>query len=102
MPHEMIHRKHLEGERRKPQIPRERHTRRVARWAGAVGSGILARLLRRLNLRYPTLFVLFALLTVLDLIVPDPLPFVDELGLVLLTLLLGVWRDRRPPTATRR
>jgi hypothetical protein len=64
--------------------------------------GILTRLLRGLNLRFPTLFALFALLTVLDLIVPDPLPFVDELGLALLTLLLGLWRDRRAPTATRR
>ena len=61
---------------------------------------ILTRLLRRLNLRFPTLFVLFALLTLLDLVVPDPLPLVDELGLALLTLLLALWRDRRPPPAT--
>ena len=58
---------------------------------------ILTRLLHRLNLRFPTLFVLFALLTLLDLVVPDPLPLVDELGLALLTLLLALWRDRRPP-----
>lgn len=63
---------------------------------------ILTRLLRRLNLRFPTLFVLFAGLTVLDLILPDPLPLVDELGLALLTLLLALWRDRRSPTATVR
>jgi uncharacterized protein DUF6116 len=58
---------------------------------------ILTRLLRRLNLRFPTLFVLFALLTLVDLVLPDPLPLVDELGLALLTLLLALWRDRRPP-----
>ena len=58
---------------------------------------ILPRLLGRLNLRFPTLFALFALLTLLDLVLPDPLPLVDELGLALLTLLLGLWRDRRPP-----
>jgi len=58
---------------------------------------LLTRLLGRLNLRFPTLFVAFALLTALDLVVPDPLPLVDELGLALLTLLLAVWRDRRPP-----
>ena len=45
---------------------------------------------------------LFALLTVLDLVLPDPLPLVDELGLALLTLLLALWRDRRPSTAARR
>jgi hypothetical protein len=63
---------------------------------------ILTGLLRRLNLRFPTLFTLFALLTLLDLVVPDPLPLVDELGLALLTLLLALWRDRRRPTATGR
>ena len=59
--------------------------------------GLLARLLASLNLRFPTLFVLFALLTLLDLVLPDPVPLVDELGLLLLTLLLGVWRGRRAP-----
>lgn len=60
---------------------------------------ILTRLLRRLNLRFPTLFALFALLTLLDLVLPDPVPLVDELGLALLTLLLALWRDRRPSPA---
>jgi hypothetical protein len=63
---------------------------------------ILTRLLQRLNLRFPTLFALFALLTVLDLVLPDPLPLADELGLALLTLLLGLWRDRRPRPASGR
>jgi hypothetical protein len=63
---------------------------------------ILARLLRRMNLRFPTLFVVFAILTVLDLALPDPVPLVDELGLALLTLLLGLWRDRRTPSGTSR
>jgi len=63
---------------------------------------ILTRLLRGLNLRFPTLFVVFAILTVLDLALPDPLPLGDELGLALLTLLLGLWRDRREPAASRR
>jgi hypothetical protein len=58
---------------------------------------ILTHLIRRLNLRFPTLFAFFALLTLLDLVVPDPLPLVDELGLALLTLLLALWRERRPP-----
>jgi hypothetical protein len=63
---------------------------------------ILVRLLQRLNLRFPALFTIFALLTVLDFVLPDPLPLVDELGLALLTILLGLWRDRRPPSATGR
>jgi hypothetical protein len=62
---------------------------------------ILTRFLRRLNLRFPTLFALFALLTLLDLVLPDPLPLADELGLALLTLLLGLWRDRRSPAMPR-
>jgi hypothetical protein len=56
---------------------------------------ILAQLLQRLNLRFPALFTIFAVLTVLDFVLPDPLPLVDELGLALLTLLLGLWRNRR-------
>ena len=68
--------------------------------------GFLARLLERLNLRFPTLFLLFAGLTLLDLIVPDPIPFLDALGLALLTVLLALWRSRRdapgrPPDARR-
>ena len=71
-------------------------------WTETARGGILARLLRRLNLRFPTLFALFALLTLLDLVLPDPLPLVDELGLALLTLLLALWRERRPPPAAGR
>jgi hypothetical protein len=63
---------------------------------------ILTGLLRRLNLRFPTLFVVFAILTLLDIALPDPIPLVDELGLALLTLLLGLWRDRRPAVVSRR
>jgi hypothetical protein len=63
---------------------------------------ILMRLLQGLNLRFPTLFALFALLTVLDLALPDPLPLADELGLALLTLLLGLWQNRRARPVPRR
>lgn len=56
---------------------------------------LLGRLLQRLNLRFPSLFVLFAVLTLADLIVPDVIPLADEIGLALLTLLLGMWKDRR-------
>jgi len=56
---------------------------------------LLGRILQRLNLRFPSLFVLFAVLTLVDLIVPDVIPLADEIGLALLTLLLGMWKDRR-------
>lgn len=56
---------------------------------------LLGRILQRLNLRFPSLFVMFALLTLADIIVPDVIPLVDEIGLALLTLLLGLWKERR-------
>lgn len=47
------------------------------------------------GLRFPQLLGLVALLFVLDLIVPDPIPFLDEALLGLLTLLFASWkRDR--------
>ena len=41
-----------------------------------------------------TLVVLCALLFVVDLVIPDPVPFVDELLLGAATLLLSRWRQR--------
>ena len=64
--------------------------------------GFLTRLLASLNLRFPTLFAFFAILTLVDFVLPDPVPLADELGLALLTLLLGLWRNRRAPSARGR
>lgn len=47
------------------------------------------------RLRFPTLFFVTAAVFVLNLLVPDPLPFVDELLLGLGTLLLAALRHRR-------
>jgi hypothetical protein len=47
------------------------------------------------GLRFPTLFVAVAVLFVLDLLIPDLIPFADELMLGLLTLLLGSLKRRR-------
>jgi hypothetical protein len=47
------------------------------------------------GLRFPTLFALVALLFVIDLLVPDVVPFVDEMMLALGTLLVGSLRRRR-------
>jgi hypothetical protein len=52
-------------------------------------------MLQRLNLRFPSLFVIFAVLTLADIVIPDVIPLADEIGLALLTLLLGLWKDRR-------
>jgi hypothetical protein len=49
------------------------------------------------RLSYPRLFLLTAVLFVVDLFVPDLVPFVDELLLGLGTLLLANWKNRRQP-----
>jgi hypothetical protein len=56
---------------------------------------MIAALLGRLNLRFPTLFVILLIVTVADLLIPDVLPFVDEIVLAVLTVLLGLWRKQR-------
>jgi hypothetical protein len=47
------------------------------------------------RLKYPQLFKLTAALFAIDLLVPDMVPFADELLLGLATLLLGNWKQRR-------
>jgi len=47
------------------------------------------------GLRFPTLFKIVAALFVLDLVVPDLVPFYDELLLAFGTLLLGSLKSRR-------
>lgn len=49
------------------------------------------------RLRYPTLFKITAGVFALTMLVPDPLPFVDEILLGLGTLLLANWKNRREP-----
>lgn len=46
------------------------------------------------NLRFPTLFKITASLFVLSVLIPDPLPFVDEILLGLGTLMLAKWKQR--------
>jgi hypothetical protein len=47
------------------------------------------------RLKAPWLFAAVVVLFVADLVFPDPIPFVDEVMLALLTFLLGTWRTRR-------
>lgn len=50
------------------------------------------------RLKYPWVFVLLATVFIADTIIPDPIPFVDEIMLALLTFLVGTWRTRRKGT----
>lgn len=56
------------------------------------------------GLRFPVLFALVGGLFLLDVVVPDMIPFVDEVLLALGTLLVGSLRKRRvdipPPPAS--
>lgn len=54
-----------------------------------------ALLSRLAGLRFPQLFALTAALFIVDLLVPDPLPFADEILFGLLTVLFGSWKKRR-------
>ena len=47
------------------------------------------------RLRFPWLFLFTAALFALDFLVLDPIPFIDELLLGLLTLLLGTWKKKK-------
>ena len=47
------------------------------------------------GLKYPYLFLLIAVVFVVDLIVPDAIPFVDEVLLGLIAVLLGTWKQRK-------
>lgn len=58
----------------------------------ADGRGVFAWLS---GLRSWQLFLLAGILFAADLVVPDPIPLVDEMMLGLATLLLGRWKRRR-------
>jgi hypothetical protein len=57
---------------------------------------VASRLLERFNLRFPTLVLILGLLTLIDFLIPDFIPFIDEIALALLTVLFGMWKKRRP------
>jgi hypothetical protein len=58
---------------------------------------IVASLLKFADgLRFRQLFLFTATLFFIDLLVPDFIPFIDELLLGLLTLLLAAWRKKKP------
>ena len=63
----------------------------------------LAALIDKLipGIRYPWLFAILTGLFAIDLVVPDPVPLLDEVMLAVLTFLVASWRtrqdDERPP-----
>lgn len=61
---------------------------------------LIAPLLRWFGrLSFPRLFVLTGALFLLDLVVPDVIPFADEILLGLGTLLLARWKKKPGPPA---
>lgn len=66
----------------------------------ALRASLIGRLLAKMNLRFPGLFALLLALTVADFLLPDPIPFLDEIVLALLTAIFALWKDRRSPAET--
>ena len=52
------------------------------------------------RLRFPTLFLVIAALFAFDLVIPDFIPFLDEIMLGLSTLLLASWKSRKTTADT--
>ncbi len=52
------------------------------------------------RLRYPWVVAILGMLFLADLVIPDPIPFVDEVMLALLTFLVGSWRARKADQRT--
>jgi len=57
-----------------------------------LGAGAVERAASKL--KFPQLFGVFLALFLIDLVVPDLVPFVDEILLGLGTALFGLWRER--------
>ncbi|MEO8275908.1 MAG: DUF6116 family protein [Thermoanaerobaculia bacterium] len=51
------------------------------------------------RLKFPQAFAVFAALFLFDLVIPDFIPFIDEILLGLAAALFGMWRERVAPAA---
>ena len=49
------------------------------------------------RLRFPNLFFLTAAVFLLDVLIPDLIPFVDEILLGLFTVMFGMWKAKEQP-----
>ena len=54
------------------------------------------------RLKFPTLFFITLGLWAINMVIPDPLPLIDEIVMGLLTLMLATWKNGRPPPADDR
>jgi hypothetical protein len=79
------------------RLPRRRATIPPVEGPRAKLAALVFQFLSRL--RFRTLFLFTATLFVVDLLVPDTIPFVDEILLGLLTVLLAQLKGPVPPTA---
>jgi len=52
------------------------------------------------RLKFPQLFAVFVVLFLFDLVVPDFIPFIDEILLGLAAALFGMWREKVPANET--
>ena len=64
-------------------------------WLRSLALAVLGRFGARL--RFPALFLVTAVVLVVDVLLPDGLPLLDEIVLTLLTLLFAAWK-RDPET----
>jgi uncharacterized membrane protein YccC len=55
--------------------------------------GFVRRFLERR--RFPTLMLIAAAVLIVNLFVPDPLPFVDEVLMLIATIVIGSFRERK-------
>jgi len=60
--------------------------------------GMLPKMVR--GLRFPQLFVLTFALFILDVLIPDLIPFIDEILLALASLLLASWKKTPPASGS--
>ena len=51
------------------------------------------------RLKFPTLFFITLGLWLVNMVVPDPIPLIDEIVMGLLTLMLATWKKRKSPGA---
>ena len=49
------------------------------------------------RLSFPRLFALFAVLFLVNLVLPDPILFIDEVLLGVGALVFAAWKDRKKP-----
>lgn len=79
-----------------PETPEEMNTSKPSPNSLSLKGGLVGLLLRFASgLRFPVLFGLTAAVFLVDLVVPDAIPFVDEILLGLATLILAGWRRHK-------